>query len=138
MIFSSAAKELEESTPTLVNPLKPKEVTEGSDVALECKVGGKKLDVEWQKDNKPIPESPRIERGFDGQNAILVIHNATLDDEGDYMCVVGNALGEVSTAADLIVEEAQVTPIVSEKKEQVVEVSEGSEARFDVRITGAV
>ena len=111
-------------------------MVEGSQAKLVCKVKGKpEPQVEWLRDNVPVKESKRVKILFDGETAMLKFTETETDDEGEYKCVVRNELGEVSSTAELLVNEASVRPEFKEKMKPV-EVKEGEEARFDVRIKG--
>ena len=101
-----------------------------------CKVKGKpEPKVEWLKDGQPVVENQRIKIQFDDGTSTLRFTKTELDDEGEYKCVAKNDLGEVTSTVELLVNEVSVRPEFMEKMKPV-DVKEGEEARFDVRITG--
>ena len=109
---------------------------EGSQAKLVCEVKGKpEPKVEWFKDGQPVLENQRIKMQFDGETSTLRFTKIELDDEGEYKFVARNELGEVSSTAELFVNEASVRPEFTDKMKPI-DVKEGEEARFDVRITG--
>ena len=122
--------------PELSAPLETVEVVEGLQAKLVCEVKGRpEPKVEWFKDGQPVLENQRIKMQFDGETSTLRFTKIELDDEGEYKFVARNELGEVSSTAELFVNEASVRPEFTDKMKPI-DVKEGEEARFDVRITG--
>ena len=131
-----AAKAPIGESPELTSPLETVEVVEGSQAKLVCRVKGKpEPKVEWFKDDVPVKESKRVQIKYDGEMSTLLFNETEVDDEGEYKCVVRNEFGEVASTAELLVNEVTVKPEF-EAKMKPMEVNEGEEARFDVRIKG--
>lgn len=121
----------------MVTELKPKEVTEGKDTTLTCKVKGKpQPTVEWFKDEKPVEvDDKHVKVDFDGDVSTLTIKDTTIDDEGDYKCVVTNELGSTSTVAEVLVNEKEGAPTIKSKMEDI-ETEVGKEVKFTVDVEG--
>lgn len=60
--------------------------------------------VEWYKDGRLVPDSRTLRMYYDGRVAFLKIYEATLDQQGEYVCRVRSSSGTVETRATLIVE----------------------------------
>ena len=111
-------------------------MVEGNSAKLVCKVKGKPEPViEWTKDGKPVKENNRINIHFDGETSTLKFTETRADDEGDYKCTARNNLGTTTCTAELLVNEASVSPEFKYKLVPV-EALPGSEARFNVRVIG--
>lgn len=91
--------------------------------------------IEWFKNNKPIIADDRVKPTFDGRSATLLFRKASVNDEGNYKCIIKNDLGSASSNADLFVDRKSSKPeIVNDM--QNVQSFEGNEARFDIRLKG--
>ena len=135
-IFFFAAKKSKGKVPEFTQPLRTVEVVEGSPAKLVCKVKGTpEPNIEWFKETLPLKPTKRIIIDFDGETCTLKFTETETDDDAEYKCTAKNELGEVSSTAELLVNEASVRPEFKEKIKPV-EVKEGEEARFDVRIKG--
>lgn len=122
--------------PEITKPLTEVEVLKGQPVVLECHVSGAAdAQVRWYHDNDLITEDERISSSFDGTVCILTIQDSTLEDEGDYLCQIENDQGVVSTSAEVLIEEGMALPIFKEKL-QNLNVIEGENACFDIRVVG--
>ena len=51
-------------------------------------------DVKWLKDGKPLRSGERVRIATAGESYEMDLSKATLEDEGLYMCVLTNKLGE--------------------------------------------
>jgi hypothetical protein len=112
-------------------------VTEGQDTTLTCKVKGKpQPTVEWFKDDKPVETDKRVKVDYDGEASTLTIKDTTVDDEGDYKCVVTNELGSTSTVAEVLVNEKAGEPTIKTKLENI-ETEVGKEVKFTVEVEGS-
>lgn len=122
--------------PSITNQLKTSRAREGEDHRLTCKISGSPLPtVEWFRNNKPINTGDRMKPSVDGRNAVLHIKDISLDDEGNYKCVVKNDLGSASSNADMLVDRKSSKPeIVEEMKD--VGTFEGNEAKFNIKLAG--
>lgn len=122
--------------PEIIKPLEDVEVLQRQPIILECHVAGATdAQVRWFHDDDLIADSERISTSFDGRVCILSIEVSTLDDEGDYICQVENDQGIVSTASEVLVEEGMALPVIKEKMRNV-NLKEGENACFDVRVVG--
>ena len=122
--------------PEITQPLVELEVLEGTVTTMECHVAGAPTaHVTWYRDNVPLVEDERVSSSFDGTICTLTIYDTKLDDEGDYKCVVKSDQGEVSTRAELSVEEGLSLPLFRQELESLL-VKEGHTACFDVRVVG--
>ena len=122
--------------PQITKELEEVEVLQGQPVLLECHVScATDARVRWFHDSIPVTDKERISTSFDGTVCTLSIDVSTLDDEGDYMCQIENDQGVVSTAAEVLVEEGMALPVFKEQL-QNLNVIEGENACFDVRIVG--
>lgn len=63
---------------------------EGTKVKLSCVVQGPDPNVRWIKNEQPIVYSPRVRNLSKDGLCILEIANCTLDDSGQYTCIVRN------------------------------------------------
>lgn len=116
--------------------MKPVEVVEGQETKLVCKIKGKpEPTIEWFKDDKPLKTDRRVKVDYDGETSTLIIKGTVLDDEALYKCVATNKFGEVSTSAELLVEEKGTKPEIEEEMKDVVCGLE-KKAKFEVKIQG--
>lgn len=130
------AKKPKRTAPDFFKPLKKVEIFEGSAAKLECWVHGKpEPAIEWLKDDEPVKPDKRVRTYFDSEVCRLTISDTVADDEGEYKCTATNELGQASTSAELLVNEAVTMPEFKEKMKHV-DVVEGDTARFDVRVVG--
>ena len=123
----------------MVSELQPQEVTEGAPTKLLCKVKGEPTPkIEWFRDDEPVETDKRVKVDYDGEVSTLTITDTTLDDEGDYKCVVTNELGSLSTTAELLVnkkEEKPAKPVFTSKIEDL-DTDVGKTAKFTVEAEG--
>lgn len=111
-------------------------VKEGERLKLDTKVTGKpQPKVEWFKDDKKITDDKRIQTSYDGQNCILKISPAVLEDKGIYKCVATNEVGSTTLSTDVGVNKELKRPEFTERIQPLL-AKEGEEVRFDVRATG--
>lgn len=112
------------------------EVLRGQPILLECHLANAAdARVKWFHDDIVVREDERISVSFNGTVCTLSIEMSVLDDEGQYMCQIRNDQGMVSSTAEVIVEEGMSLPIFQQKM-QNLNMMEGENACFDVRITG--
>ena len=122
--------------PEITKELEEVEVLRGQPILLECHVSGATdAQVRWFRDNTLITDDARISSSFDGTVCTLSIEPSILDDEGEYMCQIENDQGVVSTATEVLVEQGMALPIFKDRI-QNLNVTEGENACFDVRIVG--
>ncbi|XP_030229297.1 palladin isoform X3 [Gadus morhua] len=103
------------SPPVFTQKLKSQEVSEGSPIQLECRVGGNPLPlVRWFCEGRELHHSPDIHIWRDGDLHTLVIAEAFEDDTGRYTCVASNSLGADNTSAEVYIEGASSSDSDSE------------------------
>lgn len=83
-------------------------VFEGDCARFDCAIEGvPEPEVTWYLDDEEIEESDRFILDYDeGGHYSLIIRNAEENDEGDYVVIAKNKAGQVSCAAELLVEVA--------------------------------
>lgn len=127
-----------EKAPTLVEPLKPQTITEGSSVVFKCRVIGKPVPTaQWYKGDNIIKQSKFFKMAREGEYYSLRISDAFPEDEGVYKVEVSNPIGQVASSAPLRViapEQQETLPTMSPMKDLVVE--EGAPAQFQTTISG--
>lgn len=127
-----------EKVPTLIEPLKPQTITEGSSVVFKCRVVGKPVPTaQWYKGDNIIKQSKFFKMTREGEYYSLRISDAFPEDEGVYKVEVSNAIGQVSSVAALRViapEQQETLPTLSPMKDLLVE--EGHPAQFQTTISG--
>ncbi|KAK8746935.1 hypothetical protein OTU49_016904 [Cherax quadricarinatus] len=105
------------------------EVQEREQAVLQVEVTNEKATVTWHKDGEEITERhDRFKLVSEGKTRKLVLMEATLSDEGEYTCV----LGDQECTAELTVRELPAE-IVRKMKDQVV--SKGNRATMEVELT---
>ena len=84
-------------------------VEEDERVVIRCSVAGYPVpEVKWYNEKKEeVPKQGRVRYVSEDGYSSLVIDNAELDDEGNYICVASNPSGEVSKTVELLVDEAR-------------------------------
>lgn len=75
-------------------PLKPLTVDEGKKLTLRCHVcGSAPLKVQWMKDRKDLISAGSTKISFSDGTACLEISQASVHDDGDYLCKATNEAG---------------------------------------------
>ncbi|XP_066957175.1 titin-like [Macrobrachium rosenbergii] len=111
-----------------VERLQDVEVQELEEAVLQVEVSSDKGRISWHKDGEELTNTDRIKLVSQGKVHKLVLKKATLQDEGEYTCV----LGDQECTAELTVRELPAE-IVRKMKDQVV--SKGNKATFEVELT---
>lgn len=76
----------------ITTPLKDTKATEFDNTAtLEFTVSSEKAVVTWLKDGEKIEVGPKYEIKEDGKKRVLVVHDISPEDEGNFSCVVGDS-----------------------------------------------
>ena len=100
---SEAVEELTE--PCFILKLQDEQVSEGESVKLKAKATGMpKPEFVWFKDEKRLSFSDRVKTYEENGVIVLEITEAELEDEGDYICIAKNDVGEVESFAELLVD----------------------------------
>lgn len=125
---------MEPVKPSIPLPLGDITVLEGNRIRLDCVIVGQpEPEVIWYHDDRPVKESPDFQLLFQGDRCSLIIHEALIEDGGEYKVVALNSAGEASSKCVLT-----VTPVVTkeelpkppEEKPQPVE-STGTAPKFE-------
>ncbi|XP_074841400.1 obscurin isoform X2 [Carettochelys insculpta] len=85
-LSSKASLVVKEKPAEIVKQLEDKTSTAGQDARLTCEMSKPDVNVKWYKDGKAIRKSQKYDLRQEGTWAILVIHDATTKDSGEYMC----------------------------------------------------
>ena len=122
--------------PEFTQPLKPSEIVEGNPIRLKCRmIGTPEPMAEWFKDSLSLALSKRIKADVIGDMCQLSFTQAQIEDSGLYKCVIRNDLGSASSECSLLVTKPTTAPEVKGKMRNV-RVTEGEQARFNVRVSG--
>jgi DNA-directed RNA polymerase III subunit RPC5 len=114
-----------------VNKLEDKEVKEKDIVKLEVEVSSENTPVRWHKDGEVISESNEVKHyKFEkvGKKHSLIIERATVHDEGEYVCSVGEQ--ECSCEISVIELPPEFT-----KKLTSASVTAGEKSIFEIEIS---
>jgi len=119
-VSSTAHLKLDIEAPTVVEPLQPVHVVEGSTVQLMCTIKGDDLAIRWYEKGQPITtESNRWRHWIeDNGQCYLVISNCCAADSGEIRCHASNLAGEAVCSTDILVTEKSSLP---EKKIRQIE-----------------
>ncbi|GAB6018703.1 hypothetical protein CHUAL_000380 [Chamberlinius hualienensis] len=120
--------------PKITAELSDVEVSQGTSAMLELKVTGyPKPAITWTKDESEIkPGSKYKILHEDDENMALIIKNIASEDAGKYSVTAKNALGEVASAANVIVK----SPPVFRKTLSDAAVMADQSIKFEVEIGG--
>lgn len=101
---------------------------------MRCRISGEPSPtVEWFKNSVPVASGGHVSTGATGDMQYITFTEVTSSDEGRYRCVATNEAGSVYTTADLTVE-SSVSPPSFRQRLVDVEVSDGEEAMFSVKL----
>lgn len=121
--------EVLERKPEFVRKLEDCEVTENENINFEVEVTSDAAEVTWLKDGeKIIEDGKKINIVKSGKIRKLLIHTASVHDEGEYTCVVGDQ----ETIAELTV--IELPPQIVKYMEDVT-VTRGEKASFEIELT---
>ena len=95
----------------------------------------KECKVSWLKNDEVIEACSRVILKESKDRSSLLIKSAVLDDGGKYSCEVSNEFGVAGSSCTVNVEEAVEAPSFISKL-QVVQISEGKNAEFQVKVKG--
>ncbi|XP_075228866.1 zormin isoform X2 [Lycorma delicatula] len=102
---SELASDMEPIKPSVQLQLKDTAVFEGMKVRLDCVIVGQpEPEVIWFHEDKPVKESADFQLLFHGDRCSLIIHEAYLEDAGEYKVVAINSAGEASSKCRLTVQ----------------------------------
>ncbi|KAL1417827.1 hypothetical protein MTO96_006084 [Rhipicephalus appendiculatus] len=123
------------ATPRIAKVSSPAPVVLGRRARLECRVehGNPRWTVEWMKDGELLDERQPLLQIADGGEVVHVVR-ATEDTEGAYTCRATNAAGSDEHTLFLSV---LVPPrLVSDKKQRVWRLSQGSDVQMECFVFG--
>lgn len=66
--------------------LEDKTTSAGQEVSLSCDLSKWDSGMKWRKDGKEIRRSQKYDLRQEGNRAVLIIHDATVKDSGEYTC----------------------------------------------------
>ncbi|UJR34155.1 hypothetical protein I4U23_021562, partial [Adineta vaga] len=75
---------------TFLDHLRNLNVQEGETAKFQCRLSKLSSNVQWFKDGIRILPSDRIVYSIKGDHLSLTIHNAQIEDEGNYRCMIDN------------------------------------------------
>nr|XP_028607457.1 LOW QUALITY PROTEIN: obscurin [Podarcis muralis] len=101
-LSSKATLVVKEKPAEFVRELEDKTALVGQETSLSCDLSKWDGNIKWRKDGKEIRRSQKYDLREEGTRVILIIHDASVKDSGEYTCET-----EISkTKATLTVEEA--------------------------------
>lgn len=77
---------LSEKPAEFTKPLEDKTISVGQEVSLSCDLSKWDSGLKWRKDGKEIRRSQKYDLRQEGNRAVLIIHDATVKDSGEYTC----------------------------------------------------
>ncbi|GAB1597549.1 hypothetical protein Ahia01_000031400, partial [Argonauta hians] len=102
-LYSESFLSVEEDTLRFTKQLCEVRVTENNTAIFTCEMSKENIKVTWLKDNEELKLDDRMELKVDKKVHTLIIHNVTVEDQGDYTCVAGT----VSTTTSKLIQEAE-------------------------------
>uniref|UniRef100_UPI00358FAC3B striated muscle preferentially expressed protein kinase-like n=1 Tax=Myxine glutinosa TaxID=7769 RepID=UPI00358FAC3B len=130
---------LPSETPLFTKRLEEIEVVEGRPARFDCKISGNPAPtVNWYHFGRTVQDSERMRVLQDRGLHSLIIGRVCSEDEGEYLVVARNDLGEVRCSAELYVEEPRATlasPMTKlEKMPSIPEEPEGPDPETEALI----
>ena len=119
---------IQEPLPEFTRKLSDLEVKERESPMFSVEVSIETAQVTWHKDGERLESADRYEFITKGHERFLIIRSATVHDEGEYTC----SLGEQECTAELVVIELPPEIIMSLKD---VTVRRGEVATFEIELT---
>jgi len=77
---------LSEKPTEVTKQLEDKTSAAGQDISLSCELSKPDVNIRWYKDGKAIRKSQKYDLQQEGTRAILIIHDSTVKDSGEYTC----------------------------------------------------
>lgn len=77
---------LSEKPTEVTKQLEDKMSASGQDISLSCELSKPDVNIRWYKDGKAIRKSQKYDLQQEGTRAILIIHDSTVKDSGEYTC----------------------------------------------------
>lgn len=86
--------------PKFIKPLQNVNLSKAASLLLECLVEGNPLpEIQWNKNDQCIDNSPQYEITYNNGEAILRLDNVSADDQAVYTCTAKNMLDVAQSAA---------------------------------------
>ncbi|XP_053913944.1 obscurin isoform X11 [Cuculus canorus] len=85
-LTSKASLVVKEKPAEVTKQLEDKTSEAGQDISLSCELSKSDVTIRWYKDGKAIRKSQKYDIHQEGTRAILIIHNSTVKDSGEYTC----------------------------------------------------
>ncbi|KAJ3591665.1 hypothetical protein NHX12_006797, partial [Muraenolepis orangiensis] len=124
--------------PTFTQPLQSVVALEGSAATFEAQVSGSPVpEVSWFRDGQVLSAAalPGIQISFSDGHAVLRIPAVTAAHSGRFSVRATNGAGQATSTAELLVT-AETAPPNFIQRLQSLTVTQGSQVRLDVRVTG--
>lgn len=86
MYIAQNAFFLSEKPTEVTKQLEDKTSAAGQDISLSCELSKPDVNIRWYKDGKAIRKSQKYDLQQEGTRAILIIHDSTVKDSGEYTC----------------------------------------------------
>uniref|UniRef100_A0A8V1A4K7 non-specific serine/threonine protein kinase n=1 Tax=Gallus gallus TaxID=9031 RepID=A0A8V1A4K7_CHICK len=85
-LTSKASLVVKEKPTEVTKQLEDKTSAAGQDISLSCELSKPDVNIRWYKDGKAIRKSQKYDLQQEGTRAILIIHDSTVKDSGEYTC----------------------------------------------------
>ncbi|XP_064495791.1 obscurin [Pseudopipra pipra] len=85
-LTSKASLAVKEKPTEVTKQLEDKISQAGQDINLSCELSKPDVNIRWYKDGKAIRKSQKYDLQQEGTRAILIIHDSTVKDSGEYTC----------------------------------------------------
>uniref|UniRef100_A0A8B9M7M9 Obscurin, cytoskeletal calmodulin and titin-interacting RhoGEF n=2 Tax=Neoaves TaxID=3078114 RepID=A0A8B9M7M9_9AVES len=85
-LISKASLVVKEKPTEITKQLEDKTSTAGQDISVSCELSKPDVSIRWYKDGKAIRKSQKYDLQQEGTRAILIIHDSTVKDSGEYTC----------------------------------------------------
>uniref|UniRef100_A0A669QNP8 Obscurin n=1 Tax=Phasianus colchicus TaxID=9054 RepID=A0A669QNP8_PHACC len=85
-LISKASLAVKEKPTEVTKQLEDKTSAAGQDISLSCELSKPNVNIRWYKDGKAIRKSQKYDLQQEGTKAILIIHDSTIKDSGEYTC----------------------------------------------------
>uniref|UniRef100_A0A8B9EVW0 Obscurin, cytoskeletal calmodulin and titin-interacting RhoGEF n=1 Tax=Anser cygnoides TaxID=8845 RepID=A0A8B9EVW0_ANSCY len=85
-LISKASLVVKEKPTEVTKQLEDKTAAAGQDISLSCELSKPDVSIRWYKDGKAIRKSQKYDLHQEGTRAILIIHDSTVKDSGEYTC----------------------------------------------------
>ncbi|XP_074757193.1 obscurin isoform X8 [Athene noctua] len=85
-LTSKASLVVKEKPTEVIKQLEDKTSAVGQDISLSCELSKPDVTIRWYKDGKAIRKSQKYDLHQEGTRAVLIIHDSTVKDSGEYTC----------------------------------------------------